>query len=433
MRGIAAVLAAALAACALEAGAVPSFARQTDLDCGSCHLSWLELTPTGRNFKLAGYTWGKRPGQTAGIPLAGMIQAAATATRKPQGLEEEGAEHDRRLVLQEAAAFLAGKATEHAGGFVEVTYEGLEKKVVLDNVDLRYAREHGEGPASTLWGLTLHNSPTVQDIYNTGPAWGFPFAGSEVAVSPNASTMIESLGQQVAGFSAYAMWRKTLYAEVAAYREARGAFAFLRAGMEEDERAALKGANPYWRFALQHEWGGSHAAMIGTYGMVIRKYPDREDPTGPTDRFRDIAFDAQYQYIGDTVHRASAQFNYIREKQEWRATHASNATDTLSTWRAKATYYYRQKYGVNVAYFSTSGSADAALYDSGEPVSGSATGSPDTRGAVLELNWLPRRDWRFLLQYTAYDRFNGARRDYDGFGRNARDNDFLMLMGWFMF
>lgn len=432
MRKALALIAPCLGLAAFDAAAVPSFARQTDLDCGSCHLSWLELTPTGRNFKLAGYTWGKRA-EPFPLPVAGMIQVARTDTRKPEGLEDESREHDRKLVLQEAAAFVAGKATDHAGGFVEITYEGIEKKVVVDNVDLRYARSHGEGATATVWGVTLHNNPTVQDIYNTGPAWGFPFAGSEVAVSPNAATIMESLGQQVAGIGAYAMWRKTLYAEITAYREARGAFAFLRAGMEEDERVALKGANPYWRLALQHEWDGVHSAMIGTYGMVVQRYPSREDPTGPTDRFRDVAFDAQYQYIGNGDHRASAQVNYIREKQEWRATPASNATDTLHTWRAKATYYYQQRYGVNIAYFSTSGSPDAALYENGEPVSGSATASPNTRGAILEFNWLPRRDWRFVAQYTAYDRFNGARNDYDGFGRNARDNNALMLMGWFMF
>ena len=88
---------------------------------------------------------------------------------------------------------------------------------------------------------------------------------------------------------------------------------------------------------------------------------------------------------------------------------------------------------VTLGYFSTTGTADAGLYENGEPVEGSASGSPNTRGAILELNWLPRRDWRVVLQYTAYDRFNGARNDYDGFGRNARDNNALFLLGWFMF
>lgn len=411
-----------------SAHAVPSFARQTNLDCVSCHLSWLELTSTGRQFKLAGYTWGER----SEIPLlAGMVQVSRTQTRKP-GEEDEQRDNDRKVVLQEAALFAAGKLTQHSGIFAEVAYEGVERKTAVDAVDLRYARQLGEGDTGTLYGFTLNNNPTIQDVYNTVPAWGFPFAGSEVAPGPNAATMIESLGQQVVGIGAYAQWRKTIYAEVSAYRTADRAFSLLRAGHDHDESAVLRGTNPYWRLALQHEWDGKHSAMIGAYGMNVRKYPDSLDPTGPADRFRDIAFDAQYQYIGPTDHRYSAQVNYIREKQSWRSGAASNETNRLSTFRAKATYYYRNDYGINVAYFNTRGTSDESLYANGEPVSGSANASPETRGHIVELNYLPRRDLRLVLQYTGYDRFNGGKSDYDGFGRNARDNNSVFLLLWYM-
>jgi hypothetical protein len=35
--------------------------------------------------------------------------------------------------------------------------------------------------------------------------------------------------------------------------------------------------------------------------------------------------------------------------------------------------------------------------------------------------------------HTGYTKFNGASTDYDGMGRNARDNNTLYLLGWFMF
>jgi hypothetical protein len=66
-------------------------------------------------------------------------------------------------------------------------------------------------------------------------------------------------------------------------------------------------------------------------------------------------------------------------------------------------------------------------------VSGSASGSPDSASTVIELNWLPYRDRRFTLQYTAYQRFNGASTNYDGFGRKASDNNTLYLLAWFPF
>lgn len=72
--------------------------------------------------------------------------------------------------------------------------------------------------------------------------------------------------------------------------------------------------------ALQHLWGeGRHSAMIGTYGINARKFPDSLDPTGPTDRFRDVGVDAQYQYITDR-HRFSTQLNWISERQDLDAT-----------------------------------------------------------------------------------------------------------------
>jgi len=37
-----------------------------------------------------------------------------------------------------------------------------------------------------------------------------------------------------------------------------------------------------------------------------------------------------------------------------------------------------------------------------------------------------------LLQYTAYETFNGASHNYDGYGRNAADNNTLYLATYLM-
>ena len=214
---------------------------------------------------------------------------------------------------------------------------------------------------------------------------------------------------------------------------ADGAFSAIRAGTDTSSDAALKSYNPYWRLALQHDWqDGVHSAMIGAYGLTVDRYPDNTMQSGPTDRFSDTGMDAQYQYITDR-HRVSAQLNYIRERQHWDATKQSNPSDTLRSFRAKATYYYQKQYGITLGYFSIHGDSDDVLYNTGNPVTGSAGGSPNTSGFIWEMNYLPRRNIRFMLQYTAYDKFNGARTNYDGFGRNASDNNTLFLLGWFMF
>ncbi|HEX7271055.1 MAG TPA: cytochrome C [Casimicrobiaceae bacterium] len=429
--------------------AVPSFARQTGFECVTCHLSWPELTPVGRQFKLGGYTLikeaaGERPWlplpmseEQPRIPLAAMLQVSLTHTESTAGADGSEFPRNNDAVLQQFSLFYAGRIVDHLGAFAQWTYDGVEHHSSVDNVDIRLAG-HFEGDASEVsYGLTLNNNPTVSDIYNTTPAWGFPFASSSVAVTPNAATLIDGgLGQQVVGLGPYAMWKNTLYTEVAWYRTADGAFSIFRAGTDKSTDAVLSGTAPYWRVALQHVWGeGVHSAMIGTYGIDVRKVPDSLDPTGPTDRYLDTGFDAQYQYITD-LHRFSTQLNWIWERQSLDASFASgaasNPSDTLNTFRGKLTYYYDRKYGATLGYFHTYGSADEALYNTGEAVTGSANGSPNSRGYIFELNWLARRDVRLTAQYTAYRAFNGGSSDYDGFGRNARDNNTFYLLAWLM-
>ena len=447
------VLGCGLCVAASSALAVPSFARQTGLECVACHLSWLELTTVGRQFKLGGYTLmkpvteGERPlvsfakdGNAPLIPLAAFVQASATRTAntKTAGTDDTTFPRNDEAVLQQFSVFLAGRVSDHVGGFAQWTFDGVAHHSSIDNTDLRLAGRYTGNVLDVSYGLSLNNNPTMSDIYNTTPVWGFPFASSGVAAAPAAATLIEGgLAQQVAGLSAYSMWNHMVYAELGAYRTADGAFSILRAGIDRDSAAVLKGGAPYWRLALQHEWDeGTHSVMAGTYGLNAKKYPDSTNPSGPTDRFRDWGMDAQYQYITD-AHRFSAQLNYIRERQTLDATFAgggsANPSDKLSTFASKVTYYYQTQYGVSLAYQRIRGDTDAGLYSTGEAVAGSANGSPNSSAVILELNWLRQRDQRFTLQYTAYQKFNGASSNYDGFGRNARDNNTLYVVAWFPF
>ena len=432
------------------AHAVPSFARQTGFECTTCHLSWPELTSVGRQFKLGGYTLiqeakEERPwlslsesGPPPKLPLAAMLQASVTHTQDTSGADAGNFPRNDDLVLQQFSLFYAGRIIERIGTFAQWTYDGVAHHSGVDNVDIRYADHLKDEALDLKYGLTLNNNPTMSDIFNTTPAWSFPFASSSVALAPNAATQIDGgLGQQVVGLGAYAMWKDTLYAEAAAYRTADGAFSLFRAGQDKSTAAVLDRYAPYWRLALQHVWDkGKHSAMIGTYGIDVRKFPDSLDPTGPTDRFRDIGVDAQYQYVTDK-HRFSAQLNWIHEKQDLDATFASgaasNPSNKLQSFRGKLTYYYDTKYGATLSHFRTSGDSDDALYNTAAPLTGSASGSPKTSGNIVEIDWLPQRDKRLALQYTAYREFNGGRTNYDGLGRNAKDNNTLFLMAWLMF
>lgn len=433
------------------AQAVPSFARQTGFECVACHVSWPELTSVGRQFKLGGYTLRQplkgdarpllsfdRDTPPPIVPLAAFVQASVTHVARVGGAGAAAFTRQDELALQQASLLLAGRISEHAGAFVQWSYDGIEHHSEVDNVDLRLAQRLRGDALDVQFGLSLNNSPGVSDIYNSTAVWGFPFASSSVAPAPAASTLLqEGLAQQVAGLTAYSLWNRTLYAELGAYRTADKALSVLRAGVDRSSAARLDGTAPYWRLALQREWGGgTHSAMLGAQGLDARRFPDPLQPLGPTDGFRDVALDAQYQYVTDT-HRLSAQVQAIRERQaldgSFAAGAAANPRDRLDTLSAKLTYYWRTRYGITLGHQRIHGDSDAGLYPAGEPVDGSANGSPDSSAWIVELNWLPWRDRRVSLQYTGYRKFNGASRNYDGFGRNAGDNDTWLLLGWFAF
>jgi hypothetical protein len=436
-----------------SAHAVPSFARQTGFECTTCHVSWPELTSVGRTFKLGGYTLikpvtsGERPilsfdkdADPPQIPLAVMAMGAVTHTANTNtaGTVPDDFPKNNAFALQQFSLFLAGRASEHVGGFIQWTYDGIAHHSSIDNVDLRVANRYTASGADVTYGLSLNNSPTMSDIYNTTPVWGFPFAGSAVAPAPSASTLIqEGLAQQVAGLTAYALWNKTLYAELGGYRTANKAFSVFRSGVDRSEAAVLDGTAPYWRLALQRDWDeGARSASVGIFGLTARKFPDSSAPFGRSDKFRDVGIDAQYQYITDT-HRLTGQINYIRETQDLDGTFgaggSTNPRNKLNSMTAKMSYYYALKYGLSLGYLRTKGDRDDGLYNTGEALNGSANGRPDSAAIVYELNWLPWRDRRFTLQYVSNLKFNGAKTNYDGFGRNAKNNDSLMVMAWFMF
>ena len=171
---------------------------------------------------------------------------------------------------------------------------------------------------------------------------------------------------------------------------------------------------------------------MGSYGLTADIFPS--GISGSTNRYRDVALDAQYQFIG-AVNSLTLHSTYIHEKQTLDAFYpveASNSSNVLKTFKADATYYRSRRYGGSLGYFSTTGDTDPLLYQP-EAISGSRAGKPDTNGWIAELDYLPWENTKFSLQYTWYDKFNGTSSNYDGFGRSAGDNDTLYLSGWFNF
>src|SRR5271169_6012526 len=347
------------------AQSLPSYARQTGQPCGTCHTDFPALTPFGRRFKLLGYTTGG--GKFRTTPWLGTEDFRAAADRlrgfvkAPDSGQEEadkvwvppismmsitGYTHtqapltppsapystNENWVLSPVSGFWGGAVTDHIGAFAQVTYNApgpggfadpFGHTWTWDNTDVRYADETMIGNVIVIYGITANNNPSVQDLWNTTPAWVFPYASSNLGSTPGASTMIEgAFAAHVVGLGGYTMINDMLYREATGYQTLKfnqqnslGVDPFQSPGL-------FSGVAPYWRVALEPHWG-PHTFMLGTYGMIFDVNPwiDNTFALGTTgtlpqsNRFTDIGFDSQYQYQGAN-YWITLRANYLREFQQ---------------------------------------------------------------------------------------------------------------------
>jgi hypothetical protein len=428
---------------ASNAYAVASFARQTGLPCSSCHTTIPELTPLGRTFKLYGYTMtgmqtisSKNGKTTSGLslntylPLSAFFQVSYTTTKAPQ----PGTQNGNFEFPQAASLFLAGAMSAHAGGFVQVTYNTQANHFGWDNTDVRYANSRKLGGKDFVYGVTLNNNPTVEDLWNDVPAWGFPFVSPDSTPHPLAATVIDGkLAQDVAGLGTYAMWNNHLYGAVTLYRSEH------LGGLQPNPGAGfafnIRGVAPYWRLAWQ-QTAGNNYLEFGTYGIHVSSSPNAI--TGPTDQMTDVAADAQFERILPTQHNnlITIHSTFIHEASTLNATLAAGGADFaphhFSTFRVDGTYHFGNKYAATLGTFDTTGTTDATLFAQA-PVSGSANGDPKSRGYITNFSYWPVQNIQLAAQYNAYTQFNGAGTNYDGAGRKASDNNSLYLVLWLIF
>jgi hypothetical protein len=450
------LLALALAFAGDEARAVPSFARQTGMPCTACHTAFPQLTPFGRAFKLLGYTISNE--QTKLPPLAVMLQGAPgfthTQAKQPDGDLPSRFDDNDNVSLNQVSFFYAGRLlgpyaktvlggsaggiADKVGVFAQGTWDGVENAWAWDNTEIRAAQPTTIAGKSVVLGAYVNNNPTLQDLWNTTPAWGFPFSGSGLAPGPDAAPLLAGgLSQQVVGFGGYGMLENLLYLEVGGYTTL-SSDTQRTLGVDPSGEAEIDGMAPYWRVALEKTWG-AHTLELGTYGLHARTFPGRDESAGH-DRYTDAGVDLQYQWLSG-AHDVTLLANWLYEIQRLDASRMLGLADNRSNdlWTASLTgsYLCDKTYGFDVQYFHTAGDTDASLY-------GSRTGSPDSNGWVFQIDYLPLNKrggpafWpasnvKLSLQYTLYHRFDGSRMNFDGAGRDASDNNTLYLEAWIAF
>lgn len=420
-----------------EARAVPSYARQTGLPCSGCHYTPPELNPAGRRFKLLAYTDKaddakvvKADGSKkraaldllASLPLSVMLDTSFTNLNSPIPSTQNGSFE----FPQDISLFLSGAWTEHVGSFLQITYSGQSNHFSSDNTDIRYAKATKLSGKEFVYGLDFNNNPTVEDLWNSTPAWGFPWIASDWAPTPTASPVINGkLAQGVAGIGAYGMWNNHLYVDGIVYRSQHIGSSLPNNGTGSTFN--IRGVAPYWRVAWQ-QLTAKTQYEFGTYGIHMNSTPN--SVIGPQDTYTDFAFDTQ---IDRTVYRTdvlSFRGTYIRENSNLLASFAAGTASPpknhLNTFMTNAQYHFGNKYTGTFGWFNTTGTSDPLLYPSAA-ITGNFNGDPRGTGYIANVTYWPWQNLLLGFQYTGYTRFNGASMNYDGAGRNAGSNNTIYL------
>jgi hypothetical protein len=453
------------------AHAVPAFAGQTGYPCQQCHVGALgpQLKPFGREFKLHGYTLRGGEGFPAHFPFALWVQSGFENYAKDQpqaalagnggGLPHEYGTNNNAGV-DAISLFLAGGLNEHVGAFIQVTYDNTQKALGEDNTDIRVVDDVTLFNKDTEIGLTFNNAPGLSDPYNSNYVWGYPFIGPFLAPAPNASPILGggiTQGNSY-GVVGYAWYDDHIYVDLGAYEsDAPGMLKLLGEGYGP---GSATGFEPYGSLKYQWDWGANDAHLGFTF------FHARYNPTSPAssngsdgsfghNTYTDLQFDNGYSYITDDdkhVFTIDGWFDY--ETQDLKGSSnilapsyllsSSQPHNNLKEFRETATYYFEQTYGATVSFDTISGKKNQLEYNTGAPDgTGSISGSPNSTYWVVEADWVPFGkenslwrpflNWKLGLQYYIYTKFNGRGTNYDGFGRNASDNNTLFLYLWTVF
>ena len=308
------------------------------------------------------------------------------------------------------------RSPTNLGAFVQVTYNApgpvsslsgnpsdqFNHTWTWDNADFRFAGTTNIGGVDLIYGITANNSPTVQDPWNTTPAWTFPYAGSTLAATPGAKTIIEgAFAAHVGGVGAYTMINDMLYLELTGYQT-----------LQFDQQNSLglnpfgtpglfNGVAPYWRVAFEPHWGPhirSCSAPTARYSMSsvdrsqLRDW-ERLGCLRKPNKFTDIGVDSQYQYQGSN-YWVTLRGNYLREFQRLDSDFNTVLQRVQSDQRAqqlrlRATFTFGgdNRIVLTGQYFNVWGTADPTIYSAA--IGYTNNRYPNSNGWMAELAYIP--------------------------------------------
>ena len=391
------------------AHAVPAFARQTGYVCAVCHSSAYgggdngpALTPIGIRFKLNGYTDENVSGT---LPLSAQLIEAHT----------NPARGESRTRLSEADLYLAGRLTDHVGGFVKIEADNIghgKYNTKLSNLDLRFvAKALKLGGKDLTLGVSVNNNPGFNDPLVVLPAASTLGPPGVTGTLLNLSSP-HAPANRVIGATAYALYDSDWYGEIGTYRS-------LPISQQDRLGYSITGDpgklsdTGYFRFAYMKEFKAQFFSA-GMVALTTRRQLFRS--AGPADDITDLGYDLTYQYLGNRQNILQLSYVNIFEKRDYGSTPASPvvpgllalahgaARDQILT----AVYTFKQSYGIALSHLVSTGSRDPARYV--------PYGDPDTTSNLVSVFWVPfgkksptsLANMRIYATWFRFSRFNGA-------------------------
>lgn len=404
--------------------AVPLFARQTQVNCGSCHAPPPSLTKFGRRFKQNGYVLESSKERPFPVSLVAFSTYSKT---KEDLLVAPGPDADLNdnATLQQFSLSTGGRITDNTGAYLQLTYEGLRDQVSLGTVEIRTVKNTYVNDRNVLFSAAINNSPSYQDPWNSNGIRFWPYFRFEhEPLSTHRPILDGELARRVMGVSGTAFIDDSLHMELALYSGLSENLQY-DLGLYEPNYLKLDDTGVYARVAKEVPMGmASLTAGVTIFSGEIEKSAGR-----PSDRISDVALDVFYQSNKgphDVNLSAGLLYESLDTATSRRLGFASEKSSNLTRFTTSAQYLYQKTWGIGVGYTRLAGTADALYF-------GTGNGKPDTSTFRFDAFWNPisRKPFKFYplgrtrlgIEYVMYRQFNGRAGNYNGFGRDAGDNN----------
>lgn len=385
-----------------ESQAVPSYARQVKKPCTACHTIWPNLNQAGRQFKVKAYTDVSEEWEVITKDNLNMVTTLPVSARVlffPETREDNNATkfHQSSTTVDSVALFVASRATEYSGLFGSAEWSPDDDGWHLPTVKLAFQYPLGEGNTIGLVGFKGLSS--AADPFNSlggrdrDLSWGDE--STPYVLTSGWTFDFFSEGNVGTVLHGYFLGNR-LYAAVGAMRG--GLAADASAGALVNSASTVSDTDPYDAYS-RIAWDQKLSNGAITFGAAYYSGKQRIlDPTfaplydSKVNRtFVDVSLEQNYGE--DHIVEVQALYGNGKDANVF----GGGEDRKFDGYYVQGSYFYDRTYGL-VASMNTIKFKDAQASDNA--VSSSVFGKDKVDSWIVGLDYLPRLNTKFALQYV---------------------------------